>query len=672
MLLAHWNRTWQVSALVVFLALPQIRAAENDLSSQLRPLIHAHQGQVAVAIKHLETGESFEWRADQPMPTASLIKFPIMIEAYRQADAGTIDLDARVELSSEDKVPGSGVLTPHFAPGLSLSLRDAIRLMIVFSDNTATNLVLSQIGIGATASTMEQWALPNTKVHAMVFRREPSAFPERSREFGLGSTTANETLQLYERLHRKELVSATASAEMLDHLLACDDEAKLTRFLPPGTKVAHKSGSVSAARCDAGIVFSPSGPYAICVLTNDNKDHSWQDDNQGNRLCADISRRTYEYFNPHIDQAAESVDETLAIGAAGRLVEDLQRTLNLRLEPSADLEVDGDFGPLTQAAVIRFQTQEGISPDGEVGSETWKALGDLVTSEPPVPTPNEVNSEQLDRQPPDDLRGQPFVTCKAWAIADGESGDLLWGSSQDQKLDIASTTKVMTAFVVLKGVEEDPKLLDEVVTFSARADGTLGSTAGVRAGEQLSVRELLFGLLLPSGNDASVAFAEHFGGRFQAPADGPDQNDPLPRFVAEMNRTAQALGMENTRYRNPHGLTEEGHQSTASDLLRLAHAAFAMEAFRDYVATRQYGCTVVGKRGYTRNVVWKNTNRLLPIQGYDGVKTGTTRNAGACLISSARRDDDHLLMVVLGATSTEARYVDTRNLYRWAWQQRKL
>jgi D-alanyl-D-alanine carboxypeptidase (penicillin-binding protein 5/6) len=235
-------------------------------------------------------------------------------------------------------------------------------------------------------------------------------------------------------------------------------------------------------------------------------------------------------------------------------------------------------------------------------------------------------------------------------------------------LDIASTTKIMTAYVVLKMAQENPQILDEVVTFSARADNTNGSTAELKAGEQVPVRELLFGLLLPSGNDAATAFAEHFGERLAPQA---SSTDPLERFVNEMNRTAASLGMCATHYANPHGLTSAGHVSTAADLLLLARAARQLPLFREYVMTRQHGCTVKSTAGYLRNIVWKNTNKLLALEGYNGVKTGTTDAAGACLVSSGQRGDDELIVVVLGSATSDARYIDSRNLFRWAWSRRQ-
>jgi beta-lactamase class A len=287
---------WPLLLLLTVLGTPP--EVRDSLESRLRPLIDAHRGQVAIAVKHLDTGESFFHRADEVMPTASLIKFPVMIEAYHQAHEGLIDLDKPVTLKPEDKVPGSGILTNHFSAGASFPLRDAIRLMIVFSDNTATNLVLDQIGIGSTAKTMEQLGYPHTKIHSKVYRRETSVFPERSQRFGLGSTTASEMIRLCERLHRQELVSPKASEAMLDALKACDDTDKFPRFLPPGTKVAFKTGSIESARTASGILYTPGGPVALCVLTAENEDKRWVPDNAGNRLCAAVAREVFDYFSP--------------------------------------------------------------------------------------------------------------------------------------------------------------------------------------------------------------------------------------------------------------------------------------------------------------------------------------------------------------------------------------
>lgn len=290
---------------LLLMALPAnaLAGMEDSLEARLRPLIEAHEGKVAVAIKNLKTGESFAYQADEPMPTASLIKFPVMVETYRQAAEGKIDLDAMVTLQEDDKVPGSGILTYHFSPGAMFPLRDAVRLMIAFSDNTATNLVLDKIGIASTGMTMEKLGYPNTKIHAKVYRRDTSIAPERSEKFGLGSTTASEMVRLCEALDRHELVSREASGAMLEHLRACDDKDKFPRFLPPGTKLAFKTGSVDAARTAAGLLETPGGTVALCVMTAENKDHRWVADNAGNRLCAEVAREVFDYFQDHSESS---------------------------------------------------------------------------------------------------------------------------------------------------------------------------------------------------------------------------------------------------------------------------------------------------------------------------------------------------------------------------------
>lgn len=646
-------------------------SAESLLKQKLLPLIEKHAGEIAVSIRHLTSGESFAHRADVVMPTASLIKLPLMVETYRQADAGQVDLNTLIELQESDKVPGSGILTEHFSAGSQLRLHDAIRLMIAWSDNTATNLVIDATGLKATAATMEQLGFPETKLHSKVYRGSTSVFPDRSREYGLGSTTAAEMIRLLELLHSRKIASKTACDQMLEHLLQCRDRTKLARNLPSHVKFAHKSGAVSAARCDAGLMLTGSGPIAICVLTRKNKDRSWSDDNEAAVLCGKIGRVVYDHFNPQGESSVQS--DTLQIGDFGERVETLQRTLNERLQPAPRLSIDGDFGPATEAAVKWFQASRNIESTGVVEPATWKALSPLLTEDEPVPPPDVVNQQVLPVDAADPITGPPIVSCRAWVIADGVTGNILWQHNAEARLPFASTTKIMTACLVLRLAEQQPAVLDETIVFSGRADQTRGSSARIREGESLPVRELLYGLLLPSGNDAAVALAEHFGSRLNVRRDDPNDEqqppDPLQQFVSEMNRVAKEFGMTHTSYRNPHGLSQQEHLSSAADLARLAWKALAIPQFRDYVRTRQRGCTLTGPGGYTRHIVWRNTNRLLGIEGFIGVKTGTTGDAGACLVSSASRHGQTLIVVVLGSKSSTGRYVDSRNLYRWAWQQ---
>jgi serine-type D-Ala-D-Ala carboxypeptidase (penicillin-binding protein 5/6) len=659
---------------LLILASRPLTAAESEeskssLEKVLTPTIEAHRGEVSLAVKNLKTGESYEFNADRPMPTASLIKLPIMIATYDAIDKGTLSLDDMIELKKEDQVQGSGILTSHFSPGAKLSLRDAIHLMMVYSDNTATNLVLDKLGLPTTNEYMATLGCPETRINSKVFRRDTSIDKDRSKSYGLGSTTARDMVKLCEQLHDKKMVSEKASKQMLNHMFACEDKLKVPRMLPTGTRVAHKTGSVNSSRTDAGIIESPAGPIAFCILTDKNKDQRWNDDNEGDLFCAKIGAAAYQYFNPKQDSVASTVAAKMEMGASGDMVTALQRTLNARMKPSPGIGTDGDFGPETEGVVKKFQTQNKLEPTGIVDDKTWKALGPLVMEEADaVEEPAVLNAADVKKSPIDSLDGPPFVTCKGWAIIDGKSGDFLAGDHENQKLEPASTTKIMTAYLVSLLAQKDPKVLDEVVTFSERADKTPGSSAEIKAGEKLPVRELMYGMMLPSGNDATVAFAEHFGDRLADDKDKEAHCNAYDSFVSAMNRKAAELGMNSTHFNNTHGLHSDGHETTAHDLAKLAYAAFQIPLFRDVVKTSQHGYTLDSVSGYQRNIEWHNTNHLLRSEGYDGMKTGTTGAAGACLVSTGERDGRRIMMVVLGSTSGDARYTDSRNLYRWAWK----
>jgi beta-lactamase class A len=267
------------------------------LEERLAPLAKAHKGKVAIAVKHFDTGESYYLNADEVMPTASLIKVAVLIEAYQQADEGKFKLTDKVTLHDADKVPGSGILTDHFSEGATFSVRDAVRLMIAYSDNTATNLVLDKTGIKEVNLRMEAWGFPNTKINAKSFRGSTTSVdPPRTKKYGLGSTTAREMAALFEQIESSDRLRPPIKQAVLGHLKKNNDKDKFGRLLPAGTVVAHKDGSVNAARTDAGIIYTPSGPVVVCVLSNENTDQRWESDNAGNLLCARVAKEVYDHF----------------------------------------------------------------------------------------------------------------------------------------------------------------------------------------------------------------------------------------------------------------------------------------------------------------------------------------------------------------------------------------
>ena len=292
-------------AIALFAFAGVARAAEpTALEKAILPIAEAHKGKIAVAVKNLATGESYQLRGDDAMPTASLIKLAVMIEAYQQAEDKKVKLDQTLTLGKDDKVPGAGILTIHFSDGATFPLKDAIRLMMVYSDNTATNMVLDAVGIQAVNDRMGALGLKETKINAKVYKGSTTSVDKaRTDKYGLGSTTAKETLKLLELLHTGEVVGAGACETMLGHMKANDDKDMAVRFLPAGTVVAHKTGAVNKARTEAGIVYVPDPadkkkkiPVAFCVLTDENEDVRWVLDNAGQVTIAKIAKAVYDVY----------------------------------------------------------------------------------------------------------------------------------------------------------------------------------------------------------------------------------------------------------------------------------------------------------------------------------------------------------------------------------------
>ncbi len=220
--------------------------------------------------------------------------------------------------------------------------------------------------------------------------------------------------------------------------------------------------------------------------------------------------------------------------------------------------------------------------------------------------------------------GPPALSAQCAVLVDGESGRVLFEQNAHQKRDIASITKLMTALVAVEHAER----LDEEVTIQPEWTGVEGSSIYLKPGEVITLETLLYGLLLNSGNDAAVAVAAHCAGSVEA-------------FVARMNERAAELGMEQSHFTNPNGLSEQGHYSTAYDMALLARACSRNETISRIVATRSI---TKGERTFT------NHNKLLwRYEGCTGMKTGYTERAGRTLVSSVQRGERTLIAVTLNA-----------------------
>lgn len=277
-------------------AAPPLHADTVELRQELERIAAAHAGVAGVSMRNLETGASVSIRGHETFPSASLIKVGVLVTLLDEVEQGRIRLDERSTMIERDRVGGSGILK-HMASGTTLTLEDLAWLMITLSDNTATNLILDKLDVRTTWTKLESLGLPHSKIHSKTFRRETSIAVDSSVLYGLGVTTPDETVQLFALLHDGQAVSARMDSLAMRMLLANQDGALLTRWLPGGTRTAHKSGSVDRARNDCGIMYTPAAPIALCVMTRENEETSYGVDNPAHLLAARVARAVFRHYN---------------------------------------------------------------------------------------------------------------------------------------------------------------------------------------------------------------------------------------------------------------------------------------------------------------------------------------------------------------------------------------
>lgn len=270
-------------------------ARDTELQKQVDALAAQHQGKLAFFAKDLTTGATVSVDADVPVQTASVIKLPIMLEAMYQVKAGKHSLDERLKLTKENQVEGSGVLT-FMQPGLNPTLQDAITLMIILSDNTATNMVIDDLGIPAIDARIAQIGLKNTYLYKKVFMPPVGPMPPDQKKFGLGKTTAREMAEILESIERCDLGDKPLCAKMIDIMKNQQDRAGIPRFLETAdstvetSAIANKTGAEDDVRNDVGIVYTKHGPIVISAFTYDNKDQSWTVDNSAQILIGKLAK----------------------------------------------------------------------------------------------------------------------------------------------------------------------------------------------------------------------------------------------------------------------------------------------------------------------------------------------------------------------------------------------
>jgi beta-lactamase class A len=287
-----------VKTLLAFLTLCSSLLFAGDLQSQLDRMAAAHKGKVGLFAKNLRTGATVAINADAEVQTASVIKLAIMLETFCQVEAGKHRLDERLTLTKENQVPGSGVLT-LMQPGLQPSLLDAVTLMIDISDNTATNLVLDDMGIPAVNERLQVMGLKRTHLFRKVFMPYSGPVADQDRKFGLGRTTPREMAVVMESVWRCDLGDKRLCSQMLSILHNQFYRESIPRYLEEidssegESTIGNKSGAVDGVRNDVALIETNEGPIVISVFTWDNQDNSWTVDNTAELLIAHIARKSW-------------------------------------------------------------------------------------------------------------------------------------------------------------------------------------------------------------------------------------------------------------------------------------------------------------------------------------------------------------------------------------------
>jgi beta-lactamase class A len=289
-------------------AAPTEKPAERRLLGR----IQSFRGEIGLAATNLETGESLAIRAETRFPTASLIKVAVMVEAYHRIAEGSLRRDTAVTLRETDKAGDETVPLNMLHDGVTLTVADLLNLMIAYSDNTATNLLVRLLGAALIDRRMASYGLASTKIFRPTFRDgHADIFPEEEHEFGLGMTTPREILRLFQLLAEGKVISRAISEEMLSLLAKQQDRAMIPRSLPierdrilvanktgwDEEKLADAKGFKGEIRTDAAYVKSPKVRYVIAICVRRGADTQATVDNEALVTGAELSRIVYDYWD---------------------------------------------------------------------------------------------------------------------------------------------------------------------------------------------------------------------------------------------------------------------------------------------------------------------------------------------------------------------------------------
>ncbi len=288
----------KILTLLVSSALIPAALSGAQLDELINSQIRQSSGNVSIFAKNLQNGKAFSVKGDEPVRTASTIKLAIMVECFAEAAEKTLNLSENIKVSDDEKVSGSGIVQ-ELSAGDELPVRDLVDLMIVLSDNTATNMLLNRIGGNAVNARMKQLGLEQTRVMRKILGdgknlkptptgiTEEGAKPE-NKKWGIGRSSPQEMVILLEKLYRGELVSKAASEDMLTILKRQRDRDGIGRDMKDCT-IASKSGALDRLRSDVGIVYSKRGPVAMAITVDNLPETNWSADNPALLLISKLS-----------------------------------------------------------------------------------------------------------------------------------------------------------------------------------------------------------------------------------------------------------------------------------------------------------------------------------------------------------------------------------------------
>lgn len=285
---------------------------DTQLDQQIKAIADAHHGHVALYAHNLRTGQTASVNPDEPVQTASVIKMGILLDAADQIRAGTASFDERIVLTKANQVGGSGVLG-ELTPSLALTLGDTLTLMVVVSDNTATNMAIDRLGLAHINATLRAAGLHQTVLYKKIAIPATEPMPADQPKFGLGKTTAREMASIVERFAMCHLAldnSAPQQADgpicgtILDMMRHTEDRDSLPRYIETldtsetGSAIGNKIGALDKVRNDVALISTKAGPVVIAGFTWGNEDERWTGDNEAEQTLGKLGKAVVDRWSP--------------------------------------------------------------------------------------------------------------------------------------------------------------------------------------------------------------------------------------------------------------------------------------------------------------------------------------------------------------------------------------